>query len=68
MWWIESEAKVILDGIQGGKRVLFLDELNKGPFLGFPSKTGKEALGFRLGRLETSRRDGNVDFSKPSIQ
>ena len=62
--WLEGQAKVILDSIQGGERVLVHDELTKGTFLG----AGKEEVDLRLRRLEKSRGDGDVDFSEPSIQ
>ena len=58
--------EVILDGLQGGERVLVHDEFTEGPFLGFPSEMGKEEVDLRLRRLEKSRGDGDIDFSKPA--
>ena len=40
----------------------------KGPFLGFLGEAGKEEVDLRLGRLEKSRGDGDVDFAELSIQ
>ena len=48
--------------------MLIHDELTKGPFLGSSGNPGKEEVDLRLRSLETTRGDGDVDFSESSIQ
>ena len=47
--------------------MLIHDDLTKGPFLGFPGKSGKGEVDFHFRYLEKPRGDGDVVFSKPSI-
>ena len=51
MRWLEGQTKVILDIIQGKKRVFVHDKLTKIPFLDFPDNPGKEKVDLCLGSI-----------------